>query len=61
MVYIYNHVLDDWNPIEPESVDTAKKLVTFKTQVLGYLRVKDLKLVVLFLCLYHKGAQVVSS
>ncbi len=35
MVYIYNHVLDDWDPIEPESVDTAKKLVTFKTQVLG--------------------------
>ena len=35
MVYIYNHVLEDWDPIEPESVDRAKKLVTFKTKVLG--------------------------
>jgi hypothetical protein len=35
MVYIYNHVTKDWDPIEPESVDTANKLVTFKTQVLG--------------------------
>jgi hypothetical protein len=35
MVYIYNHVTKDWDPIEPESVDTTNKLVTFKTQVLG--------------------------
>jgi|MudIll2142460700_1097286.scaffolds.fasta_scaffold34821_3 hypothetical protein len=35
MVCIYNHVLDDWDLIEPESVDTAKKQVTFNTQVLG--------------------------
>jgi hypothetical protein len=35
MAYIYNHVTKDWDPIEPESVDTANKLVTFKTQVLG--------------------------
>jgi hypothetical protein len=28
-------VTEDWDPIEPESVDRAKKLVTFKTQVLG--------------------------
>jgi len=35
MVYIYNHVTEDWDPIEPESVDTINKLVTFRTQVLG--------------------------
>jgi hypothetical protein len=28
-------VTKDWDPIEPESVDTVNKLVTFKTQVLG--------------------------
>lgn len=35
MVYIYNHLLEDRDPIEPESVDRSKKLATFKTQVLG--------------------------
>ncbi|MCK5256486.1 MAG: hypothetical protein KAQ81_10715, partial [Deltaproteobacteria bacterium] len=38
-VYIYNHLSEDWDPIEPESVDTTKKLVTFKTQVLGLFQV----------------------
>ncbi len=39
MVYIYNHLSEDWDPIEPESVDKANKLVTFKTQVLGLFQV----------------------
>ena len=34
-VYIYNHLTEDWDAIEPESVDQTNKLVTFKTQVLG--------------------------
>jgi hypothetical protein len=38
-VYIYNHVTNDWDDIEPENVDLEKRLVTFKTQVLGLFRV----------------------
>jgi hypothetical protein len=38
-VYIYNHLTEDWDAIEPESVDQTNKLVTFKTQVLGLFRV----------------------
>jgi len=38
-VYIYNHVTDDWDDIEPESVDGLNGLVTFKTDVLGLFRV----------------------
>jgi hypothetical protein len=38
-VYIYNHVTEDWDPIEIESLDSASKLVTFRTQVLGLFRV----------------------
>ena len=38
-VYIYNHVTDDWDPLDVESVDQTNKLVTFKTQVLGLFRV----------------------
>ncbi len=34
-VYIYNHLTTDWDPIDPETVDTINELVTFKTQVLG--------------------------
>jgi hypothetical protein len=35
-VAIYNHITEDWDLIDPESVvDTANKLVVFKTQVLG--------------------------
>jgi len=39
MVYIYNHLSKDWDPIQPLSVDTTNKLVTFKTQVLGLFQV----------------------
>jgi len=38
-VYIYNHLTDDWDPIDPDSVDQTNRLVTFKTQVLGLFRV----------------------
>jgi hypothetical protein len=34
--FIYNHVTNDWDAIEPEQV--ANGLVTFKTQVLGLFR-----------------------
>ena len=34
-VGIYNHITEDWDLIDPESVDTANKVVVFKTQVLG--------------------------
>jgi hypothetical protein len=34
-VGIYNHITEDWDLIDPESVDEANKLVVFKTQVLG--------------------------
>jgi hypothetical protein len=34
--YIYNHVTNDWDVIEPEQV--ANGMVTFKTQVLGLFR-----------------------
>jgi len=34
--YIYNHITNDWDAIEPEQV--ANGLVTFKTQVLGLFR-----------------------
>ena len=37
--YIYNHLTNDWDAIEPENVDQGSKLVTFKTQVLGLFRV----------------------
>jgi len=39
LVYIYNHLSKDWDPIEPLSLDTTNKLVTFKTQVLGLFQV----------------------
>ena len=35
-VYIYNHVTEDWESIEPEQVANGK--VTFKTKVLGLFR-----------------------
>ena len=38
-VYIYNHLSEDWDPIEIESVDSSNRLVTFKTQVLGLFQV----------------------
>jgi hypothetical protein len=38
-VYIYNHLTNDWDSIEPESVDGTNRLVTFKTNVLGLFRV----------------------
>jgi hypothetical protein len=38
-VYIYNHVTDDWDPIDVDSIDTVNRLVTFRTQVLGLFRV----------------------
>ena len=34
--YIYNHITNDWDVIEPEQV--ANGMVTFKTQVLGLFR-----------------------
>ena len=33
--YIYNHLTEDWDSINPESVDMNNNLVTFKTKVLG--------------------------
>ncbi len=42
-VFIYNHITKDWDDIEPEFVDTSKKLVTFKTQVLGLFRAGIIK------------------
>ena len=38
-VYIYNHVREDWDPIEIESLDTVNQLATIKTQVLGLFQV----------------------
>jgi hypothetical protein len=38
-VYIYNHVTEDWDPIEIETLNSAGKLATFKTQVLGLFQV----------------------
>jgi hypothetical protein len=38
-VYIYNHITEGWDSITSESVDTANKLVVFKTQVLGLFQV----------------------
>ena len=38
-VYIYNHVTEDWDPIAIETLNSAGKLVTFKTQVLGLFQV----------------------
>ena len=38
-VYLYNHLSEDWDPIEIESVDSSNRLVTFKTQVLGLFQV----------------------
>ena len=38
-VYIYNHVTDDWDSIDVDSIDTVNRLVTFRTQVLGLFRV----------------------
>jgi len=35
--YIYNHITDDWDPVEVESAENG--LVTFKTKVLGLFRV----------------------
>jgi hypothetical protein len=34
-VYVYNHLTDDWDSINPEAVDKNTELVTFKTKVLG--------------------------
>jgi hypothetical protein len=34
--YIYNHVTQDWDALEPDSV--AGGMVTFKTDVLGLFR-----------------------
>ena len=38
-VGIYNHITEDWDLINSKSVDTANKLVVFKTQVLGLFQV----------------------
>ena len=38
-VYIYNHLTEDWDPIEIETLNAASKLVTFTTQVLGLFQV----------------------
>jgi hypothetical protein len=38
-VYIYNHLTEDWDPIEIETLNAGSKLVTFTTQVLGLFQV----------------------
>ena len=38
-VYIYNHLTEDWDALETGNVDVDKRLVTFKTKVLGLFQV----------------------
>jgi hypothetical protein len=38
-VYIYNHLTEDWESLGAEDIDLDRRLVTFKTQVLGLFQV----------------------
>jgi hypothetical protein len=39
LVYIYNHITEDWDALEAEDVDSDERVVTFKTGVLGLFQV----------------------
>jgi hypothetical protein len=44
MGYIYNHITQDWDKIEPDSINNSNNTLTLKTKVLGLFRAGTVEL-----------------